>query len=137
MADFSHLEKLHFGGIERKLAAGEYVSGDELADALRDNPGQPIPEAVLDYVCLTLEGKVAKPRGRTALPEIEKRYRAMILSDHYHKCLKSLRDCEAKAGKSAKGDMTPAERAARMTAKMFLGGEESWRTVQNIVSARK
>ena len=52
--------------LERRIRDGDYVSDLALAEALRANAGDPLPNLVLDYLCRRLEGKVRKPRGRKA-----------------------------------------------------------------------
>lgn len=137
---FAYLDELHLGGIERQLAAGEYVDGSELAAALRRHELRPIPPKVLDYVCRLLEGKVPKPNGRKPLPRVEVDRGDMIIRGLYRIYLSRLKERTQLYGRPAgwtKLDGTAAEIAARIVAKRFLYGPESWRTVQNIASSRK
>ncbi len=56
--------------IERRLKSPSkreaYIPPELLAQALRQNPGVPLPPAIHDYLCDFLEGKVRAPRGRPA-----------------------------------------------------------------------
>ena len=95
---FAHLNELHLGGIERSIAKGEYVSGEDLAAALRKHGSRPISPSVLDYLCRFLEGKVAKPKGRPSLPELDKRRRRMILGHFYKRYFTWLQGRKAQYG---------------------------------------
>lgn len=137
---FAHLDALHLGGIERRIAAGEYVDGVELAEAFRKHGSRPIPAAVLDYLCRYLEGAIDKPKGRKPWPEVERQRHDTIVSGLYHRYLEHLTDRKRRYGAPAGWtgiDYTPAELAARLVARRFHYGEKSWRTVQNIASSRE
>lgn len=137
---FAYLDELHLGGIERSIAAGEYVDGIELAAALRKHGSRPIPSAVLDYLCQYLEDAINKPKGRKPWPKADRHRLDMIVSGLYHRYLDHLTDRKRRYGHPAGWtgfDFTPAEIAARLVARRFHYGEESWRTIQNIASARK
>lgn len=144
-ADFSWLNEYHLGGIEQKLKAGKYVDGEELARALHLHGQRPIPQPVLDYLCALLKGKVKKPKGRPARPNLLTRQQNMIIRWSYRRNFAWLR-----ARKKSYGhlDGWPAlqgtnfwkgpasEKAARMTAARFGYGAESWRSVLNINSSQ-
>lgn len=143
---FAYLDELHLGGIERSLAKGEYVSAEELAAALRKHGSRPIPPCVLDYLCRLLEGQVAKPKGRKALPAVAKHRWQMIVRYVYQRNLAWLRDRQARYGDLEGWPLIrmaswwqgpPHERAARMVAQRFSYGAESWRTILNEMSSRK
>ncbi len=143
---FAHLDELHLKGIERRVAEGEYVSAEELVAALRKHGSRPLPPAVLEYLCRLLEGKVAKPKGRKALPSVEKRHRRMIVRHFYLRNLAWLQDRKARYGhldgwpsiRQAKWwQGPPNERAARMVAERISYGAESWRDIQNEASSQK
>lgn len=137
---FAYLDELHLGGIERSIAAGEYVDGAELAAALRKHEARPIPPAVLDYLCRFLEGNVDKPKGRKPWPEVERHRINMIIGGLYHRYIDYLTDRKRCYGHPAGWtsiEATPAEMAARLVARRFHYGERSWRTIQNIASSRK
>ena len=143
---FAHLNGLHLGGIERSIAKGDYVSAEDLAATLRKHGSRPIPPSVLDYLCRLLEGKVAKPKGRDALPELDKRRRRWKLRNFYQRNLTWLQGRKARYGHL---DGWPAIReadfwkgplneiATRMVARRVGYGAESWRRVQNDISSRK
>ena len=143
---FAYLDELHLVGIENRVAKGEYVSAGELAAALRKHGLRPIPSCVLEYLCRLLEGKVTKPKGRKALPKLEKRRRRMILRHFYRRHLTWLQNRKARYGhldgwsrirQASWWQGPPNERAARMVAQRFGYGAESWRTVRNDVSSQK
>lgn len=137
---FAHLRLYELGGIEKKIAAGEYVEEQELAEALRRYGPHPIPEPVLDYLCRTLEGKVKKPRGRKKLSEFQRRQINMIIGGLYRLRYGYLEQRKRRYGHHAgwtKMEKPPAEIAARLVARYFWYGEHSWRTVQNMASSRK
>ena len=142
-ARFAYLGDHHLGGIERCIAAGAYVDGSELASSLRNHGTRPIPTAVMDYLCRFLEGFFSKPRGRKGWqgwPRAERLKLDMIVTGSYRRNLKRLTDRRDRYGHPAgwtRLEGTPGEIAARIVAKQFLFGEESWRSVQNIASSRK
>jgi len=140
MTDFSHLNNLHMGGIERDLKAGKYVEPEVLAAALRKHGSQPIPPEVLDYLCRFLEGSVPIPKGRKPWPKFDRQRFETLVAGLYRRYLERLTDRKRLYGQPAgwtKLDGTPAEVAARIVAKRFMYGAESWRRVQNIASSRK
>jgi hypothetical protein len=137
---FAYLDDLHLGGIERQLAAGEHVEAAELVFALRKHGQRPIPPVVLDYICRMLEGRVRKPKGRRAQPELVRRRLRMLIGGIYRDYLARLEERRHKFGAPAgwtRLEYSPGELAARIVAKNYLGRPESWRTVQNIASSRK
>lgn len=140
MADFSHLNAFHLGGVERDINAGKYVEPGELAEALRKHGELPISPEVMDYLCRFLEGRVQKPKGRKPWPDVEKRRFHMVCRGLYRIYLDHLTERKRQYGHPAGWtnlDGTPAEIAARIVAKRFLYGAESWRRIQNIASSHK
>jgi hypothetical protein len=138
--NFDYLNELHLVGIEESVAAGKYVSAEDLSSALRKHGARPISPAVLDYLCNMLEGNVAKPKGRKGLPEFEARRWHMVIRGHYQNRRRWLEERKDRYGHPTgwtKLDGTAAEIAARIVAKRWLSGPDSWRTVQNIASSRK
>ena len=143
---FSYLDELHLGGIERRIAAGEYVDGAELADALGRHGQRPIPEPVLDYLCRYLKDEVDRPSGRPAMLEVERRRQEMFVRWAYRRNLAWLQKRKKRYG-DLKGWSQiqgsdfwvgpPSEKAARMAAFRFWYGARSWRTVVNLSSSRK
>ncbi len=128
-----------------------YVPPEQIARALRKNPGVPLPPEIHDYLCDFLEGKIPAPTGRRAviekpLAQIKKhlipptyaRYLAWLKRRQRPKGHKrGERLAELKGWKTIreadwwKGP--PSERAARMT-RRHLGLAMDWRRVRNIVS---
>lgn len=145
-ARFSYLDELHLGGIERRIAAGEYVDGAELSDALRRHGQQPIPPEVLDYLCRYLKDEVDRPSGRPTMPEVERRRQEMFVRWAYRRNLAWLQKRKKHYG-DLKGWLRiqgsdfwkgpPSEKAARMAARRFWYAADSWRTVVNLSSSRK
>ncbi len=66
--------KALFAIIERRLKSsskrGANIPPEQIARALRENPGVPLPPEIHDYLCDFLEGKIRVPAGRRA--DIEK-----------------------------------------------------------------
>ncbi len=62
--------KALFEIIERRLKSpskrGAYIPPEQIARALRENPGVPLPPEIHDYLCDFLEGKILAPGGRPA-----------------------------------------------------------------------
>lgn len=143
---FALLRKLDMHKVEFFLDRGDYVDGADLAAALREQSGKPVPPKVLDYLCRYLGGKVSKPKGRNATPKTERLRLQMIIRHDYLRYLAWLRKRKKRYGQldgwsvirqASWWQGPPNERAARMTACSWSYGAESWRTVQNLVSSRK
>lgn len=143
---FAHLRKLDMRKVEFFLDRGDYVDGADLAAALREQSGKPVPPKVLDYLCRYLEGKVAKPKGRKAIPKTERLRRQMLLSHYYRRYLAWLKKRRQRYGQLKGWPLIrraswwrgpPSQRAARMAARCCLHGAESWRAVHNFISSRK
>ncbi len=128
-----------------------YIPPEQIARALRKNPGVPLPPEIHDYLCDFLEGKIPAPAGRpldiekplaqikkALIPPTYARYLAWLKKRKRPKGLK-----RGERSKELKGWKTireadwwrgpPSERAARMTCR-HLGLAVDWRRVQNIVS---
>lgn len=144
--DFSHLRALHFKDLERRIAGGEVVPAEELAHLVRKRKGLAVPDAVIEHMCAHLAGEVARPRGRPRENPIETHKRNLFATALYRllRTAGSLEEqtelAEAWLGEGHADiapDATLAERAARIAAKLFLSGEESWRTLQNLASSQK
>lgn len=143
---FAHLDELHLVGIEKSIAKGEYVSAEDLAAALRKHGSRPISHSVLDYLCRHLEGKIPKPKGRKALPPLEKRQVRTFLRYLYRRNLTWLQGRKARYGHldgwpgihgASWWHGPPNERAARMVAQRVGHGAEAWRAIQNEVSSQE
>ena len=145
-SEFAHLRVFEMKWVQHSLERGKYVDGDRLAAALREQAGKPIPPAVLDYLCRFLEGKVSKPKGRKSVPLSEQHRTQMLVRYSYNRYLEWI-----KARKKRYGNLEgwsfikeanwwqgpPHERAARMAARRWLHGAESWRSVHNLLSSSK
>jgi len=57
------IEILWMKRVQEKVARGEYVDGEWLANALRNGDEHPISKGVLDYLCRFLDGKIEAPKG--------------------------------------------------------------------------
>jgi len=143
---FSYLDELHLGGIEEKIRDGQFVDGEELARALQAHGLRAPSDVVLAYLCQYLRGKVKRPRGRPRPSDLDRRYRDMVVSGSYRRNLAWLEKRKNSDGDNMGWSLlqgadfwqgTRAEKAARMVARRFLGGAESWRRVQNIASSHK
>ena len=119
-----------------------YIPRKQIARALRENPGVPLPSDIHDYLCDFLEGKIPAPAGRPAdfenpltqikkhrIPQTYARYLAWLRRRRRSMGLegwKPIREADWWQG-------PPNERAARMTRhRLYLAMD--WRRVQNIVS---
>lgn len=143
---FAHLREFAMNKVEVFLDRGRYVDGPDLAAALREQAGKPIPPKVLDHLCRYLEGKVTKPKGRKAIPGAEAHRRLMFTRYYYQRQLAWLQARKKRYGglngwpSIQQADWwqgPPNECAARMTAHRWLYGAESWRSVHNLISSRK
>ena len=135
-----------FAIIEKKLKASSkrrnYIPPEQLARALRENPGVPVPPEIQDYLCDFLEGKIRAPAGRrpdseSAVSQINK---ALIPPKYarYHAWLKQRKRSMGLEGwkfiRAADWwQGPPYQRAARMVGRR-LGLAMDWRRVRNIVS---
>ncbi|NKB58541.1 MAG: hypothetical protein GKS00_19605 [Alphaproteobacteria bacterium] len=141
--------KMMFGLIRTRLKSTEkrraYIPPDLLANALRRNPGIPLPPEIHDYLCDFLEGKIVAPAGRPTDTEnpLSLLKRVLIPSTYTH-YLAWLRQRKRSIGLEGwkqirKADWwqgPPNERAARMTCRR-LQLKLDWRRVHNIVSEAK
>ena len=138
--------KVLFGIIRKQLKSSSkrraYIPPEQIARALRENPGVPLPPEIHDYLCDFLEGKIRPPAGRPAefenpLSQIRKdfisptytRYLAWLQRRRQSMGLvgwKLIREADWWQG-------PPNERAARMTCRHWRLAID-WRRVQNIVS---
>lgn len=137
---FSHLRFDHLGSAVRRIESGEFIDDTELAELLRAQQPDCIPDKFLEYLCRYLEGKVEKPRGRKAWPIAERRKLDMVIAGWYRCYLARLSRRKRRYGHPAgwtKLTYPPAEMAARLVGRYYFYGEASWRTVQNIASSRK
>jgi hypothetical protein len=119
-----------------------YIPPEQIARALRRNPGVPLPPEIHDYLCDFLEGKIPAPAGRRAdiekplsqiekalIPPIYARYIAWLQRRKRSMGLEGwrlIREADWWQG-------PPNERAARMTCRRLRLAKD-WRRVQNLVS---
>ena len=143
---FAYLDELHLVDIERRVTKGNYVNPEELASSLRKHGQRPIPPKTLEHLCRHLEGKVPAPKGRKALPEMAKRRQVMILRYFYQRNLAWLQRRKKRYGhlngwpsirQTDWWQGPPHQRAARMVAKRYYHGAESWRSIINMTSSQK
>lgn len=135
--------------IERKLQERSdrptYIPPEQLARAIRFNPGVPIPLIIQDYLCDYLDGEIKAPAGRPPghlkAPEHLKTALIPITYRRYYAWLKQrnksvgLKGWPFIAG-AEWWQGPPSERAARMTCtklRLSMG----WHRVLNIVSETK
>ncbi len=88
----------------------EYISGPELAAALRANRHQPMPDEVFDYLCKFLDGKVRKPAGRRPKAGLVDIYKRLVARLDYEKELEDIR-ARNRARKAKTPDWKPADAA--------------------------
>ncbi len=119
-----------------------YIPPEQIARALRENPGILLPPEIHDYLCDLLEGKIPAPAGRRAdsekpLSQIKK----TLIQPTYARYLAWLKRRKRTMGlegwKLIRGADwwrgPPNERAARMTCRSLRLAMD-WRRVQNIIS---
>lgn len=138
--------KILFGIIERRLRTPSkrraYIPPEQIARALRKNPGVPLPPEIHDYLCNFLEGKIQTPAGRPV--DIEKplsQIKKTLIPPTYARYLAWLKRRRRSMGLEGwtlirAADWwhgPPNERAARMTGRRLRLAMD-WRRVQNIVS---
>ncbi len=139
--------KMLFGIIGRRLKSSSkrraYIPPEQIARALKEIPGIPLPPDIHDYLFDFLQGKIPAPAGRppvsemrlsqikkTLIPLTYARYLAWLRRRRRSMGLegwKPIRDADWWQG-------PPNERAARMTCRYLGLPMMNWRTVQNIVS---
>ena len=138
--------KMLFAIIGKQLKSSSkrraYIPAEQIARALRENPGVPLPPEIHDYLCDFLEGKIRAPAGRPAdnenpLSQIKKTH----IPPTYARYLTWLQRRNRSIGLEGwklireadwwKG--LPNERAARMTCRQLKLAMD-WRRVQNIIS---
>lgn len=143
MSMYERYGRTSLTNLERKIAAGRYVTGLELAETLRANSDKQLPEPVLDYVCRFLEGRINKPKGRPKEGSLGL-IRRMVAVEYYQRCLTWLQSRKRSCGLEGWAQIREAdwwqgpanERAARMTAHRLFPNH-TWRHVQNLVSVSK
>ena len=132
--------------IERRLKSSSrrraYISPEQIARALRKNPGVPLPPAIHDYLCDFLEGKIRAPAGRPADSEnpvrhLKKSLIPITYARYFAWLKRRERSMDLDGWKLIRGadwwQGPPHERAARMTCR-YLRLAMDWRRVENIVS---
>jgi hypothetical protein len=126
------------GAIEFRLSRNQYVSGQELADAIEASPGEVLPDSVREYLCRYLRGQVKQKPGPKR-PWATKALYEMLASSEYREELCRLQaERKVRGGRAVKGELAPHEEAARIIQqryKYFRG--MSPRRIANILSSRK
>ena len=141
--------KMLFAIIEKRLKSSSkrraYIPPEQIARALRGNPGVPLPPEIHDYLCDFLEGKIQGPAGRPPDNEISlSQITKTLIPPTYARYLTWLQRREQSVGLNGwklirEADWwqgPPNERAARMTCRLWARTLD-WHTVQNIVSKSK
>ena len=67
MAEF-RINSDRFDWLIRRIEKGDYIDGENLADALRNKDNLPFPKIFLDYLYRFLAGEVRRRRGRPKVP---------------------------------------------------------------------
>ena len=67
MAEF-RINSDRFDWLIRRIEKGDYIDGENLADALRNKDNLPFPKIFLDYLCRFLAREVRRRRGRPKVP---------------------------------------------------------------------
>ena len=138
--------KALFDIIEKRLNSSSrrraYIPPEQIARALRENPGVPLPPAIHDYLCDLLEGKVRAHGGRLAdinkpLVHLKKILIPLTYARYFAWLKKRKRSMGLEGWKLIREadwwQGPPSERAARMTSRRFKRVID-WRRVLNIVS---
>ena len=141
--------KMLFGIIEKRLKSSSkrraYIPPEQIARALKENPGIPLPPDIHDYLCDFLEGKIRAPAGRPPVSEMPlSQIKKTLIPLTYARYLAWLKRRKRSMGLEGwnlirEADWwqgPPNERAARMTRRR-LGLAMDWHRVQNIVSEAK
>ncbi len=122
-----------------------YIPPEQIARALRRNPGVPLPPEIHDYLCDLLEGKIQAPAGRRAdsenpLAQIRRALAPLYYARYFAWLKKRKRSMRLEGWKLIREadwwQGPPSERAARMTSRRLRRAID-WRRVQNIVSEAK
>ncbi len=141
--------KALFAIIKKRLKSSSkrraYIPPEQIARALRENPGVPLPPEIHEYLCNILEGKIQGPPGRPADSENSlSQIRKTFIPPTYARYLTWLRRRNRLMGLKGWKQIRdadwwhgpPNERAARMTCRRWARTMD-WHTVQNIVSKSK
>jgi len=142
--------KILLGLIETQLKSSSkcraYVPPEQIARALKENSGIPLPPMIHDYLCNLLEGKIKAPAGRPSDTKAAaiKQIRKLLIPSTYERYLAWLRKRKRSMGlvgweaiqEADWWQGPPHERAARMTSRWYKYSVD-WRAVQNIVSKAK
>lgn len=141
------IEVNYFDHIKKCLEKGEYIDGEFLSKALRnDHHFNNLDPIILKYLCDYLDGKIKLPRGKKPEDGNLVNRRNMFIRYKYARCLKWLQNRRKKYGHLKGWPMLheadfwqgpPNERAARMAARRHFHGAESYRRIQNIISSQK
>lgn len=128
--------ELNWTVIERNVANAECISKEEATEILQQDGVDNLSAETRDYLCRARDGKITKPRGRQrfrGLPRVIFNWQNLVIRALYNKYFERLNERKRKYGWT-KFDRTPAEIAARIVARRFWYGAESYRTVQNIAA---
>ena len=100
---------------------GHYISGEQLAVAIEANPGRPLPDALRDYLCRFLRGKVKRKRGPKGSDREFRFLIEFLANNEYRKELRRLQKERKVRGRQAiaEGVLTPHEEAVRIIKERF------------------
>ena len=116
-----------------------YIPPKQLARALRENPGIPLPPEIHEYLCDFLEGKIRATGGRrTVIENLPAQINAALIPPTYARYFAWLKGRKGLQGWKTIREAVwwqgpPNERAARMTCR-YLRLSIDWLRVKNIVS---
>lgn len=150
------------GQAKRQLKQREYIETEILAAALAEQNGNPLPNAIADYLIKLVQGKIKKPRGQQPEPEWLQYEKYTVAAYCYDRILEALQaglgateyireDILARGGEvpphtqarlkalecADPGEGAPHQRAAEMVARAVWPGLISGSALLNTLSAYK
>lgn len=136
----SSFDRRRFEALAELASRGEYISAEELATALEANPGTALPDALRDYLCRFLRGKVKRTRGRKKKHLVVATFELVAVNKYYEILAEIQRESNPR-GRAAIGKdrLPPHEEAAKRLQKMFPGrfGSMTLKSILNLVSSYK
>jgi hypothetical protein len=127
--------------LDRLVKDGQNISGEEMAIAIKNNPGQPLPEDFRDYLCRFLRGKVKRTRGRKKEDKVVQWLTEHVVAPAYQQVLAHIQASRTSRGRQriAKGELAPHEEAARVIKDYYpdVFPTASPKRIANILSSRK
>ncbi len=142
---FEHIRQTEAEGLARRLARGEFVYPDELAEVLRKEPPAHWPDALLEHACGLLDGSIRPKRGprpnrheKLETTQFRLIYSAMKHWDEEDSGLPD--EMIAFAGEHSQSfhhTLSRHECAARLTSIWFYGHDGHHAKILNRISSRK